>query len=179
MAQFVIRNAISSDIPLLTQLDHGYSTDHVWQMAVRREREEIAVSFREVRLPRTMRVTYPRDPQRLIDEWTLRSAIFIAEHDSQQIGYIAFIEGPAPKSAWVTDLIVGLPDRRQGVASQLLSAGIEWCKTRKLDLFFMEMQSKNYPAISLAKKMGLRFTGYSDIYFPDQDIALFFTLVLG
>jgi GNAT superfamily N-acetyltransferase len=179
MGQFLIRNAISSDIPLLLQLDHGYSTDHVWQMAVRRDREEIAVSFREVRLPRTMRVVYPRDPQRLLDEWTLRSALFVAEQDGQKIGYIALIEGPAPKSAWVTDLVVGLPDRRQGVGSKLLSAGIEWCKTRKLHFLVMEMQSKNYPAISLAKKMGLRFTGYSDAYFPNQDIALFFTLVIG
>lgn len=179
MAQFAIRNAISSDIPLLTQLDHGYSTDHVWQMGMRKDREETAISFREVRLPRAMRVTYPRDPQRLIDEWVLRTGVFIADQAGQPIGYIAFIDGPAPKSAWMTDVVVGLPDRRQGVARQLIVAGIEWCKNRKIELLFMEMQSKNYPAICLAKERGLRFSGYSDTYFPDQDIALFFSLKLG
>ena len=28
-------------------------------------------------------------------------------------------------------------------------------------------------------KMGFAFAGYSDLYYPDQDIAIFFTLGLG
>jgi ribosomal protein S18 acetylase RimI-like enzyme len=41
---------------------------------------------------------------------------------------------------------------------------------------FLDMQSKNYPAIRLAQKMGFVFSGYSDHYYPNQDIALFFSL---
>ena len=40
------------------------------------------------------------------------------------------------------------------------------------------MQSKNNPAIRLAQKMGFAFAGYSDRYYRDQDIALFFCLEL-
>jgi hypothetical protein len=43
---------------------------------------------------------------------------------------------------------------------------------------FLEMQSKNIPAIRLATKMGSVFSGYSDRYYPNQDIALFFALSL-
>jgi len=43
----------------------------------------------------------------------------------------------------------------------------------------LEMQSKNYPAISLARKMGFVFSGYSDRYYPDREIALFFTYEHG
>ena len=67
MDGFLIRSAISSDIPWLMKLDHGYSTDHVWQMALRKEANEVAISFREVRLPRPMRVIYPRDYTTLAD----------------------------------------------------------------------------------------------------------------
>ena len=37
-----------------------------------------------------------------------------------------------------------------------------------------EMQSKNYPGISMANKLGYEFCGYSDRYYTNQDIALFF-----
>ena len=38
---------------------------------------------------------------------------------------------------------------------------------------------KNYPAICLAQRTGFRYAGYSDLYYPDQDIALFFAVELG
>jgi GNAT superfamily N-acetyltransferase len=174
MNGYVIRTATSSDIPWLIKLDHGYSTDHVWQMALRQEAEEIAITFREVRLPRPMRVSYPRDYMKLDDEWTLRSGLFVAEREGVPIGYIAFIEGPSPNSAWVTDLVVGLPERRQGIGSQLINYGLDWCRERGLGRVYIEMQSKNYPGICLSKRLGLQFIGYSDSYYPNQDIALFF-----
>ncbi|OGO17055.1 MAG: hypothetical protein A2Z14_09095 [Chloroflexi bacterium RBG_16_48_8] len=170
----MIRNATSNDIPWLMKLDHGYSTDHVWQMALRQEADELAISFREVRLPRPMRVSYPRDYMKLDDEWTLRSALFIAERDGVPIGYIAFIEGPSPNSAWVTDLVVSLPERRQGIGSELFRYGLDWCRGRGLARIYVEMQSKNFPGICLSKRLALDFVGYSDNYYPNQDIALFF-----
>jgi GNAT superfamily N-acetyltransferase len=178
MDSYIIRSAISSDIPWLMKLDHGYSTDHVWQMALRQETDEIAISFREVRLPRPMRVGYPRDYMKLADEWTFRSAIFVAERESIPIGYIAYVEGPSPNSAWVTDLVVGLIERRQGIGSQLFNYGLDWCRDRSLSRVYIEMQSKNYPAICFSKRLGVNFVGYSDSYYPNQDIALFFCVEL-
>jgi hypothetical protein len=40
------------------------------------------------------------------------------------------------------------------------------------------MQSKNYPAIAFCKKQGMAYCGYSDRYYANQDIALFFGLHL-
>jgi GNAT superfamily N-acetyltransferase len=179
MDGFLIRSAISSDIPWLMKLDHGFSTDHVWQMSLHKESNEIGISFREVRLPRPMRVTYPRDHSKLADEWVLYSAIFVAEQEGIPIGYISYIEGPSPNSAWVTDLVVGLPDRRQGIGSQLFKYGMDWCSERELSRIYIEMQSKNYPMICLSRKLGLNFIGYADSYYPNQDIALFFSIELG
>jgi ribosomal protein S18 acetylase RimI-like enzyme len=174
-----IRPAISSDIPDLIAFDHNYSTDHVWQMEFRSRPDEVASTFREVRLPRAMRVVYPRDPRRLADEWTHRSVILIAEHAESRRGYLAIVESTAEGAAWSTDLVVGLRDRRQGVATRLVGAAWDWCRQRGYRRLFLEMQSKNFPAIQLARKLGFEFAGYSDRYYPSEDIALFFCLDLA
>jgi GNAT superfamily N-acetyltransferase len=174
-----VRRATSSDIPLLASLDHHYSTDHVWQMGYNAGSGDIAISFREVRLPRAMRVEYPRDPGRLADEWNAKLSIQVAEADEEKLGYVTLVEGPAAGSVWITDLVVDLPHRRQGVATRLVAAAREWARQARHGRMFLEMQSKNYPAICLARKLGFAFTGYSDRYYPDQDIALFFALDLA
>ncbi|MEW6567109.1 MAG: GNAT family N-acetyltransferase [Chloroflexota bacterium] len=173
-----VRPAVSSDIPDLIALDHSYSTDHVWQMDYRRLPDEVAATFRQVRLPRPMRVSYPRDPLRLADDWTRRLGLFVAEQGEARRGYLALAEGTGEAAAWVTDLVVGLRDRRQGIATKLLAAAWDWCRQQGLKRLFLEMQSKNYPAICLARKLGFVFSGYSDHYYRNEDIALFFSLDL-
>ncbi len=179
MQSINIRAATSSDIPSLVSLDHGYSTEYVWQMGLERSNGHVAVSFRQVRLPRPMRVRYPRDPSRLMDEWVNHYAMLIAEKGGRPVGYLALSRGPAPMCAWITDLVVGLPYRRQGVGGHLLQRAVQLCRQSGMRRLFVEMQSKNHPAIALAQTQGFRFAGYSDHYYPDQDIALFFARELN
>ncbi|HET7012256.1 MAG TPA: GNAT family N-acetyltransferase [Anaerolineales bacterium] len=179
MSDTVIRQAISTDIAQLAAIDHSYSTDHVWQMILAGEPGDVNVAFREVRLPRAMRVNYPRDPQRLIDEWTKRSAVLMAETEGEACGYVALIPATAPGAQWVSDMAVGLRHRRQGVGTRLVGAAIEWARAREFSRLFVEMQSKNFPAIMLVRKLGFVFSGYSDHYYPDEDISLFFSIDLS
>jgi ribosomal protein S18 acetylase RimI-like enzyme len=172
--EVIIRPAISSDILELLAFDHSYSTDHVWQMATDDDSSGEGATFREVRLPRPMRVNYPRDPERLAAEWSHFPAFLVAELDEVRVGYLALVLGPAPGSGWVTDLAVEKLHRRQGFGSRLLAAACVWCMEHGMTRLFMEMQSKNVPAIRLAKKMGFIFAGFSDRYYLDQDIAIFF-----
>lgn len=173
-----VRPAVSSDIAQLTEMDHGFSTDHVWQMGFQGGVEGASIQFQQVRLPRPMRVRYPREPEILLDEWTSKLVVLISEMGDAPTGYIVLEAGPAPGSAWVTDLVVELRHRRQGHGAGLLRAAQRWSSERGYRSLFLEMQSKNYPAINLARKLGFGFAGYSDHYFPDQDIALFFVLNL-
>jgi ribosomal protein S18 acetylase RimI-like enzyme len=169
-----IRKAISSDIPRIVQMDHGSSTSHVWQLSLNKQAGEITAIFRKVRLPRPMQISYPRDPQRLPDEWT-RSAVFLlAERGEEPLGYLVLNRAMAEQSGWITDLVVDVRYRRQGVGSRLLRAAKLWCQEQGFQRLFLEMQSKNYPAIALAQHTGFQYAGYSDIYYRDQDIALFF-----
>jgi len=169
-----VRSAISSDIHVLAAMDHGYSTSHVWQMTFQSGTADVAVSFREVRLPRPMRVSYPRHPERLVDHWTEKLEMLIAEEEETPLGYVTLLSGPAEDSLWISDLAVDLRTRRMGIGTALVNSAAAWGSERGFSRLFLEMQSKNYPAICLARKTGFAFTGYSDQHYPEEEIALFF-----
>ena len=56
----LIRSAQLSDLNACLALDPNSQTDHVWQMDAREEADGRVVRFHTVRLPRVMRVAYPR-----------------------------------------------------------------------------------------------------------------------
>jgi ribosomal protein S18 acetylase RimI-like enzyme len=180
MPEIEIRPALEEDIPALISLEHNYVSDFAWQMEIRSselalgEQENILVGFREIRLPRSVRVEYPRHPQNLEADWQLRSGLLLALLNNEPVGYTGLMLGIAPLTAWVTDLVVKRRMRRQGIGSALLLAAQEWGLRHDCRNLVLEMQSKNYPAIQLARKLGLDFCGYNDRYYANHDIAIFF-----
>lgn len=178
MPTIQIRAGQASDLKILSTLDHAYTTDHVWQMDMDYQGNNIDVMFKEVRLPRPVEVEYPRDPEDLLNITQAESEILVASMGDEPIGYIRLSSGAALATAWVTDMAVIKYLRRQGVGSSLLLAGRDWAAQKKSRRILLEMQSKNFPAISMAKKLGFDFCGYSDRYYPNQDIAVFFAYPL-
>jgi len=174
MPSFEVRPAIANDLPRLMAMGHSCISDYVWQLEVRRESNQVTASFREVRLPRSVEVAYPRAPFTLADEWTKRDAVFVALHESEPVGYICVMEEHASSIAWVTDIVVAPERRRQGMGSALLTAAQNWALERGVRRLVVEMQSKNQACIRLAQKFGYEFCGYNDQYYPTQDVALFF-----
>lgn len=173
MPEILIRPIVATDLPRLMSLDHNISTEYVWQLELRREAGQLVATFREVRLPRAISLSYPHDPYSLADDWTRKAGALTAILDKLPVGYICLTERPA-SVAWITDLVVSPESRRQGVASALLMAAQDWGSARGHRRLFLEMQSKNYPAIRLAQKHGYEFCGYNDHYYLTQDVALFF-----
>ena len=174
MSSFEIRPAIASDLPRLMAIDHSSSSDYVWQLELRREPNQMTANFREVRLPRSVQVKYPRNPLALADQWTLRDAVLVAVHENNPVGYICLTEAHASAIAWVTDIAVAAEWRRKGAGSDLLTAGQAWALERGVRRLILEMQSKNQAFIRMAQKFGYEFCGYNDQYYPTQDVALFF-----
>ncbi len=174
MPEIEIRPASPADIPHLAAIDHDYSSDYVWQMELQSEEGQVGVSFRQVRLPRSVRVEYPRSPRSLLSDWTQRSGLLVALLDSQAIAYASLMQNIAPATTWVSDLAVIRRLRRQGVGSALVLAAQEWARQHSTYRIIIEMQPKNYPAICMAQKLGFDFCGYNDRYFANHDIALFF-----
>lgn len=174
MPEIQIRPAAEMDIPRLIALDHDYTSDFVWQMDIITEEGQVGVSFRKIRLPRSVRVEYPRPAKKLLEDWEERSALLVACLEDEPIGYISAMQNIAPSTIWITDLVVMRRMRRQGVGTALLLASQEWARHIHNFRMVLEMQPKNYPAISLAQKLGFDFCGYNDRYYANHDIALFF-----
>ena len=174
MPPFEIRPASVGDIPRLIVLDHSCQSDYVWQLELRREAGQVVAGFREVRLPRSIEVKYPRNPATLSDEWMRRDVSLVAVDDGNPVGYICSTVDYAAGAAWVTDLVVSPLRRRKGAASALVTAAQSWALERGIRRLILEMQSKNQAYIRLAQKFGYEFCGYNDQYYPTQDVALFF-----
>ena len=173
MPAIQVRPVLAGDLPRLMGMDHSSNSEYVWQLELRREAGQTVATFRDVRLPRPIKLSYPRDPFALADVWKHMAMLFAATADEVPVGYLGLLEQP-PSAAWITDLAVAPAWRRRGVASALLDATREWADERGHRRIFLEMQSKNQPAIRLAQKHGFEFCGYNDHYYTTQDVALFF-----
>lgn len=174
MTDITLRPATADDIPRLMALDHAYITDHVWQVQFRPGTEHISLHLQRVRLPRPVRVAYPRPLETLPDTWTHRAALLLAQLGNTPVGYIGFQAAPMPATAWVTDFAVDAPYRRQGVGQSLLLAACRQAAGQGFLRLALDLPSKNHPAISLAQKTGFTFFGFGDRYYLNGDIALFF-----
>lgn len=174
MPQIEICPATSQDLEKLVDLDHSYQTEYVWQMDRSLEKGQISTFFSEIKLPRIVRVEYPHSATRLL-ETLPQAAVLVALYKSNLVGYVSVKEQVIPQSAWISDLMVSEKLRRQGIGTALVLAAQDWAMDKNFKRIFLEMQSKNYPAIKFAMKIGFEFCGYNDHYYTNQDIALFFT----
>jgi ribosomal protein S18 acetylase RimI-like enzyme len=171
----MIRPALSADLAACRDFDGTYTTDYVWQMESRAANGEISVCFRHVRLPRSMRVEYPRTAEALMADWRLRDGFLIAERDGYRLGYVSLSALAALRAAQVGDLMVRREHRRAGVGTALIAGAMSWARERDLKRIIVEVQTKNHPAISLLNKLGFTFCGFNDRHYLNQDIAISFS----
>jgi ribosomal protein S18 acetylase RimI-like enzyme len=173
-----IRPGEEADFPSLLELDHAYATEYVWQMEIDQTAPRMGARFRETRLPRPMRVSYPRQRDRLQAEWKQRAAMLVAEQGGKLCGYASLAAGLAPGAVCLTDLVVAASQRRKGFGTRLVLAAQTWARQHGHERLLLEMQSKNHPAIRLAQKLAFEFSGYNDNYYENKEIALFFAKTL-
>ncbi len=175
MPKIEIRPSHVSDLEQLLALERDYTTLYVRQIDIETEEDETqTVVLRRVRLPRPTRVDYPRNRQQLLDQWGYCDAILVATQQEQIVGYIAFSLQKSPHTVWISDLIVQRTMRRQGIGRALLFAAEEWGSQKEQQRILLEIQSRNDPAIQMAKKFGFDFCGFQEAYYPNGDVALFF-----
>jgi ribosomal protein S18 acetylase RimI-like enzyme len=175
MPAIQVRPIIFTDVSALVAIDHSYTSEYVWQMDFQEESGQVKIAFHQRRLPRAMRVEYPRPPHYLAEIWNKKPGLLVAElTDGEPVGYVNLTDGVIPRTTQITDLAVTPRVRRQGIGQALLLAAEDWAVHRGNFQLIAEMQSKNHAALSLVRKLGYEFCGYSDRYYANQDIALFF-----
>jgi len=190
----LIRPALLGDLNTCLALDADSQTNYVWQMEERDDNGSISVRFQTVRLPRVMRVAYPRQRDDLLSCWENGSVILVAtersvsEPDEQEpeltsdeesppiYGYCQLDLSPWQGAAWIEHLIVDRRFRRHSIGAALLTACIAWAKHKDLERLMVAVQTKNYPGISFCQKHGFGFCGFNEHHFPNRDIALLFAL---
>jgi GNAT superfamily N-acetyltransferase len=170
----IIRPAIMADIDGCRLLVHDYLTDHVWQMQVQESSSQVGITFQEVRLPRHMKVVYPRNLAQLTEDLQRDEGFFVAELDGEVRGYVDLVAQPWQRMVRVVNLGVDHDYRRRGIGTALMRRAREWTVEQGARALLAEMTTKNYPAISFYRKLGFQFCGFNDHYYPNQDIALFF-----
>ena len=178
MSEIQLRPTVATDLSRLMGFDHSIKSDSVWQLELRRENGQVTSTFREVRLPRTIAVTYPHNPFSLADDWVRKSMMYTAFIGPDPVGYICLLERGTASVVGITDLVVDVANRRKGVGTALLAAGQDWAASRSHRRLILELQAKNLPAIRFAQKFGYEFCGYNDHYYINQDVAIFFAKIL-
>lgn len=175
MPEVEIRPAVRNDLTSLVTIEHAYQSQYVWQMDRMIEDGQVVINFRQTRLPRPVRVETGPTPLLNEENWSRYQALLVAMLDQVLVGYIGLSDQLAPKTIWVTDCAVAEGQRRKGIGAALMLAAQEWGVEHGFRRVIVEMESKNYPAIQLARKLGYEFSGYNDHYYTNQDIALFFS----
>ncbi|HSV86490.1 MAG TPA: GNAT family N-acetyltransferase [Levilinea sp.] len=178
MPQIEIRPASTTDLSCFIDLDHGYHTDYVWQMDRAVDEGQMSIQFREIRLPRPVKVDYPYSRQQLASMWSHHPIVLVACLNGYPVGYIHMEEERRPEIGWIRGLAVSKEERRKGIAGGLILAAQEWAIQRDLHRVNIAIQSKNHPAVRLAVKLGYEFCGYQDHYYENRDISLFFSRFL-
>jgi hypothetical protein len=126
MPEIEIRPPTSAEIPKMVEIDHDYVSDHVWQMEVQHESGQkpsdlkVDIIFRQLKLPRSVKVEYPRFPKELASDWKDRSCLLVALLKGEVVGYTSMMLTIAPNTSWMTDLVIMRKVRRQGIGSARL-----------------------------------------------------------
>jgi GNAT superfamily N-acetyltransferase len=174
---FLIRDGLETDIPACLELDHQYETDFVWQMSVEGEPGQQRITFKTQRLPRTLEAVYPASEHRMHLALPPEHCflVAVAKEDGHVLGYLTMRSDPVYQSAIIQDIVISRAFRRLRMGTRLLNIARQWAKEHDLNRLTLETQTKNFPSIAFCQGSGFHFCGYNDQYFPNQDIALFFS----
>ena len=177
----IIRDGVEADIARCQLLDHTYETDQVLQIHISQD-DQIGwdIDLKRERLPQKLELSAPKSANRLRESLADHEAFLVAEQrlGGEMLGYLAMQNDQRHKIGLIHDFIVDRPQRRAQVGMKLLGAARTWAKEQSLLRLTVEVQSKNTPAIAFFQAMGFVFCGFNDRYFPNQDIAIFFSLSL-
>lgn len=178
--KLVIRDGIAADIPKCVALDSTYQTEHVWQLNVREETNEIHISLRKQRLPRPLTTNHPLQARRLEIALTQKYCfiVLVESVSNTLLGYICMRTDTTHDVAYIQDIVIDEPYRRQGLGSRLINVAHLWANEKNLNHIIFEIPTTNNPCIEFAASHGFVYCGFNDQYLPDQEIALFYSLSL-
>lgn len=183
-SQFRIRDGTEEDIGAILALNSRYETSHVLRVYLHgQESAGWDVNLQRERLPRPIELSsnFQRAPLRsaLDHKHCLLLAVQIVENsEAAVIGALVMAPNDLHGFALIQNIVVSTTARRRKVGTRLLMASGIWAREHGLNRLMAEIQTKNTPAIAFLESLGFSFSGFNDHYFPDENVALFFSLPL-
>jgi len=177
---FVIRDGLENDIPACLELDHHYETDFVWQMSIAETPRQWQITFKTERLPRTLETEHKPNTERIRLALPPEQCFLVAasREGNEMLGYLTMRNDPVYRAALIQDVVVSQPYRRRRIATRLFSVARQWAKEHNLIQMTVECLTHNHPGIMFCQQAGFKFCGYNDQYYPNHDIAIFFSQTL-
>src|SRR5262249_26783239 len=154
-----------------------YETEFVWQMNIEERTGQWTITFNKQRLPRTLEATYSSDEHRLRLALPREHCflVAVAKDTPDILGYMTMRQEPVYGVAWIQDVVVSYPYRRRRIGTRLVNIARQWAQEHDLVQIISENNTQNYPGIAFCQQLGFKFCGFNDQYFPNQDIAVFFS----
>jgi len=103
----ILRRAFPEELPICADIDAWTETDYVWQMEERSVGGELQIAFRQARLPRAMRVPYPRRLDLLEEDWERDECFLVATEGVEVLGFIDVRVQPWDSVGWVKRPVSG------------------------------------------------------------------------
>jgi len=169
-----IRSATQEDINAITVINPSVEISKTWQMDQGFENGTMITKFREITLPRPIRLAYPFSEKSIRKNLEENDLNLVAEDKKHLFGLISLIQSDGIPAARVTDLILDENYRRKGICTSLLISAVDWLITRNIKGIILEMMLKNYPGVNMSKKLGFEFCGFNEIYYRNGQTAIYF-----
>ncbi len=152
-----------------------YDTGLSWQVELRTGKDETAMTFRTVPLPRSVRHTPPARPAPVPLEPGDREYYIVAEETGGEIlGYLRAEVEDWRRAGWITHLTVVPRHRRNQVGATLVNHAKRWGRINDLHSLLAEVQMSNVPATRFLERCGFRLAGYNDSLYASREVALYF-----
>jgi GNAT superfamily N-acetyltransferase len=153
----------------------SYSTEHVWQLHKQAEGERQTVGFTPMRLPRPVTLRDPFWGQRQLTTGSSEGSLLVSETAGGLVGFAVLMAEPVRDIDLMPMLAVVARARRQGIGRSLLAAAVRTAQERGRRALCSTVQARNHPGIRLLGAGGFAFAGHDELYYPSNDVALFFT----
>ncbi|RME80084.1 MAG: N-acetyltransferase [Caldilineae bacterium] len=170
-----IRRPTLHDLNECAQLDASYTTQHVWQMSLHVDGNDIQVHFRLVHLPRQLAVQTPPPPENLLKCWQRGDCLYSAREGHTIVGYIHLIPDAESGIGLIHRHVVLPQFRRKGIGAALLQHTLQWAREHRLRSLLTMLSTRNHPAIAFYLAHGFVFSGYSEDFYSDESIKLHFS----
>ncbi len=171
-----IRPATTNDVLFINDIDAtvesadylhvdrgGEGLDRSWRLARRPLRERVVLN---ALLSEELTFTL-----RQITSGADEGLALLAEHDDVPVALMLAQADPVRKTLRLLDLRVDSEHRRQGLATALVFAAVNFAREQQLRAVFAESSTDNFPAAALLTKSGFELSGVDDHRNSNHDLV--------